>query len=142
MSLRRMISIEMSIRPWVCDCSGLFFNVQLMNIALRSEKSVSFSAHICSCCSFRAMEPLHSDRWAPPMTASLLLERVVAGPVAVRDPGDPPHGADLVELAHVGREVGCGGVDLLEQRLGTEVDDELAARLDVPQAVLGANRRE
>ena len=35
--LRRMISIEMSIRPWVCESSGLRFSVQLMNIARRSE---------------------------------------------------------------------------------------------------------
>ena len=35
--LRRMISIEMSIRPWVLDRSGLRFSVQLMKNALRSE---------------------------------------------------------------------------------------------------------
>ena len=35
--LRRMISIEMSISPWVCECSGLRFSVQLMNSAFRSE---------------------------------------------------------------------------------------------------------
>ncbi len=37
--------------------------------------------------------------------------------------------ADLGELVEVGREVRRGGVDLLEQRLGREVDDELAGRL-------------
>ena len=35
--LRRMISSERSISPWVCDGSGLRFRVQLMNRALRSE---------------------------------------------------------------------------------------------------------
>ena len=35
--LRRMISIEMSISPWVWDGSGLLFRVQLMNNARRSE---------------------------------------------------------------------------------------------------------
>ena len=35
--LRRMISIEMSIRPWVLETSGLRFSVQLMKNALRSE---------------------------------------------------------------------------------------------------------
>ena len=35
--LRRMISIEMSIRPWVLETSGLRFSVQLMKRALRSE---------------------------------------------------------------------------------------------------------
>jgi hypothetical protein len=35
--LRRMISIEMSIRPWVWESSGPRFSVQLMNIARRSE---------------------------------------------------------------------------------------------------------
>ena len=35
--LRRMISIEMSIRPCVLETSGVRFSVQLMNIALRSE---------------------------------------------------------------------------------------------------------
>ena len=35
--LRRMISIEMSISPWVLETSGLRFRVQLMNSARRSE---------------------------------------------------------------------------------------------------------
>ncbi len=35
--LRRMISIDLSIRPCVLETSGLRFSVQLMNIALRSE---------------------------------------------------------------------------------------------------------
>ncbi len=35
--LRRMISIEMSIRPCVLDTSGLRFRVQLMKNAFRSE---------------------------------------------------------------------------------------------------------
>ena len=35
--LRRMISIEMSISPWVLETSGLRFSVQLMNSARRSE---------------------------------------------------------------------------------------------------------
>ena len=36
---RRMISMEMSARPWVCDCSGERLSVQLMKSARRSEKS-------------------------------------------------------------------------------------------------------
>ncbi len=36
-SFRRMISIEMSIRPCVFDTSGLRFSVQLMKNARRSE---------------------------------------------------------------------------------------------------------
>ena len=36
-SLRRMISMEMSISPCVWDCSGLRFSVQLTKKALRSE---------------------------------------------------------------------------------------------------------
>jgi hypothetical protein len=35
--LRRMISIETSISPWVFETSGLRFNVQLMKNARRSE---------------------------------------------------------------------------------------------------------
>jgi hypothetical protein len=35
--LRRMISIEMSISPWVLDTSGLRFRVQLTKNARRSE---------------------------------------------------------------------------------------------------------
>ncbi len=35
--LRRMISIEMSIRPCVLETSGLRFSVQLTNSARRSE---------------------------------------------------------------------------------------------------------
>ena len=35
--LRRMISIEMSIRPWVLESSGLRFSVQLTKSAFRSE---------------------------------------------------------------------------------------------------------
>ena len=35
--LRRMISIEMSIRPCVLETSGLRFRVQLMKSARRSE---------------------------------------------------------------------------------------------------------
>ena len=35
--LRRMISIEMSISPWVLETSGLRFRVQLMKNAFRSE---------------------------------------------------------------------------------------------------------
>ena len=35
--LRRMISSEMSINPWVLDTSGLRFKVQLMKRARRSE---------------------------------------------------------------------------------------------------------
>ena len=47
-----MISIEMSISPWVWDSSGLRFRVQLMNKALRSEKSVSLSSHCFAWISF------------------------------------------------------------------------------------------
>ena len=50
--------------------------------------------------------------------------------------------AGVLGLAVVGREVGAGGVDLLEQRLGGQVDGELAGRLDVAQRVLAAHRRE
>ena len=35
--LRRMISAEMSISPWVCESSGLRLSVQLMKNAFRSE---------------------------------------------------------------------------------------------------------
>ena len=41
--LRRMISIEISMSPSVCEGSGLRFSVQLMNRARRSEYSWGFS---------------------------------------------------------------------------------------------------
>src|SRR3954471_2904838 len=53
-----MISIDRSIRPCVCDCSGLRFSVQLMYSARRSLKSYGLSSTIRSCISFSAISSL------------------------------------------------------------------------------------
>jgi hypothetical protein len=47
--------IEIRMRPSVCEVSGNFFRVVLMNKAFRSEKSHCDWEHISSCLPFRAM---------------------------------------------------------------------------------------
>ena len=54
-SFLRMISIEILANPSVWESSGERFKVQLMNNALRSEKSQPLSRQRASCFSVRAM---------------------------------------------------------------------------------------
>ena len=56
--LRRMISIDMSIRPCVCDCSGERFSVQLMYRRAQVGEVVALSSTIRSCISFIAISSL------------------------------------------------------------------------------------
>ena len=58
------IALEISIRPCVCESSGERFNVQLINIAFRSEKSHLLVEHISSCLSLNVAISLLSLKTA------------------------------------------------------------------------------
>ena len=69
---RRMISIDRSTRPCVCDSSGERFSVQLTNSARRSLKSHCDCAHSASCLSLSvAISPstVSSDEITPRTSA-------------------------------------------------------------------------